>query len=160
MSQESQIIEERNDNEVFPEWYIYYGTFGERLLAFLIDFLIVTIVCVIVNAIIGGAIFDTTDNKLIYRYNGRGTLFAILLWWLYSALQESSVNQATIGKRALHLTVTNANRERINFGQATARFFGKYLSAAILFIGYLMILWTEKKQALHDKLANTLVVKN
>ena len=46
------------------------------------------------------------------------------------------------------------------FGQATGRYFGKILSTVILFIGYLMMIWDEKKQTLHDKMANTLVVKN
>lgn len=48
---------------------------------------------------------------------------------------------------------------RISLGQAFIRYFAKFLSAMILYIGFMMAGWTEKKQALHDKLAGTLVVK-
>ena len=87
-----------------------------------------------------------------------GTILGYALSWLYSALLESGPKQATPGKRLLDLKVTNMEGERISFGQATGRHFGKYLSAIILCIGFLMMLWDGKKQTLHDKLAGTLVL--
>ena len=87
-----------------------------------------------------------------------GTILGYALSWLYSALLESGPKQATLGKRLLDLKVTNMEGERIRFGQATGRHFAKYLSAIILCIGFLMMLWDGKKQTLHDKLAGTLVL--
>jgi uncharacterized RDD family membrane protein YckC len=55
--------------------------------------------------------------------------------------------------------VTDLNGQRISFGRATGRYFGKMLSSAVFHIGYLMAAFTEKKQALHDILAKCLVVK-
>ena len=75
-----------------------------------------------------------------------GTILGYALSWLYSALLESGPKQATLGKRLLDLKVTNMEGERISFGQATGRHFGKYLSAIILCIGFLMMLWDGKKQ--------------
>ncbi|HBK66344.1 MAG TPA: hypothetical protein DD000_23340, partial [Cyanobacteria bacterium UBA11166] len=72
--------------------------------------------------------------------------------------QESSPKQATIGKQALGIVVTDLNNQPISFVTATIRHFSKILSGIILLIGYLMVLFTEKKQALHDMLAGTLVV--
>lgn len=86
-------------------------------------------------------------------------LISIVLYWLYFALMESSSKQATIGKIALGLKVTDMHGERIGFGQATGRYFGKIISGLTLLIGYIMAGFTEKKQALHDILAGTLVVK-
>lgn len=83
----------------------------------------------------------------------------LLVGWLYYAVMESGPNQATLGKKALGIKVTNLNGGPITFGQATGRYFGKLLSALILLIGYLMMLWDDKNQTLHDKLAGTLVVK-
>ena len=80
--------------------------------------------------------------------------------WLYYALQESSIHQATLGKRAMRLYVTMENGERVNFTQASIRFFSKILSGLILMVGYLMAAFTEKKQALHDIIAKTLVLKS
>ena len=45
------------------------------------------------------------------------------------------------------------------FWQALGRSLAKILSALTLFIGYIMAAFTKRKQALHDKIASTLVVK-
>jgi uncharacterized RDD family membrane protein YckC len=82
-----------------------------------------------------------------------------VLNWLYFSLLESSGWQATLGKKALGLEVTDLAGRRISFGRATGRFFAKYISAIILMIGFLMAGFTEKKQALHDILAGTLVIR-
>jgi uncharacterized RDD family membrane protein YckC len=87
-------------------------------------------------------------------------VFSISLDWLYSALMESSVFQATLGKLVLGIRVTNLSGQRITFGHASGRHFGKFLSAITLGIGYLMAGFTEQKQALHDLVASTLVIKS
>jgi uncharacterized RDD family membrane protein YckC len=66
---------------------------------------------------------------------------------------------ATVGKMALSLKVTDMEGQRITFGRATGRYFGKWLSAVILLIGFIMAAFTAKKQALHDILASTLVLR-
>jgi uncharacterized RDD family membrane protein YckC len=83
----------------------------------------------------------------------------MVLNWLYYALLESSTWQATLGKKALGLEVTDVEGRRISFGRATGRFFAKIISALILFIGFIMAGFTEKKQALHDMIAGTLVIR-
>ena len=70
----------------------------------------------------------------------------------------SSEKQATVGKMVLGMVVTDVNGGRISFGRATGRHFAKWLSALILGIGFLMAAFTERKQALHDMIADTLVV--
>jgi len=79
--------------------------------------------------------------------------------WLYHTVMESSRYQATLGKLALGSIVTDLNGQRISFARANGRFFGKWVSSAFLNIGYLMAGFTEKKQALHDILASTLVIQ-
>jgi uncharacterized RDD family membrane protein YckC len=118
-----------------------YGTFGERFLAALIDSLILAI------------------PNLICQYLLGIPFLGLVVDWLYFAYMESGSNQATIGKKVMGLKVTNLAGEKITFAQATGRYFGKLVSAIILFIGYLMMLWDDKKQTLHDKMAGTLVVK-
>ena len=72
---------------------------------------------------------------------------------------ESSANQATVGKMALGIQVTDLQGNRISFGRALGRTLAKILSGLILLIGYIMAAFTEKKQGLHDMIAGTLVVK-
>lgn len=84
---------------------------------------------------------------------------SVILSWLYFAVMESSSKQATIGKMALGIKVTDIDGSRITFARATGRYFGKILSSMILHIGYIMAGFTPKKQALHDLVAECLVVK-
>jgi uncharacterized RDD family membrane protein YckC len=85
---------------------------------------------------------------------------SLLLSWLYHAYFESCDWQATPGKRVLSIYVTDVNGQRISFLHATGRFFAKIVSGLIpLGIGYIMAGFTQRKQALHDMIASTLVVR-
>jgi uncharacterized RDD family membrane protein YckC len=79
--------------------------------------------------------------------------------WIYEAAMESSSKQATVGKMALGLKVTDLEGQRISFARASGRHFAKYVSGMILAIGYIMAGFTERKQALHDMIAGTLVIR-
>jgi uncharacterized RDD family membrane protein YckC len=89
----------------------------------------------------------------------RIALIRFVLNWLYYALFESSTWQATLGKKALGLEVTDLEGRRVSFGRASGRFFGKILSFMTIFIGFAMAGFTQKKQALHDMLAGCLVIR-
>lgn len=86
-------------------------------------------------------------------------IITAVMTWLYSSLMESSAWQSTLGKKALGLTVTDLEGRRISFGRATGRYFAKYVSKITLGIGYIMAGFTAKKQALHDMIAGTLVLR-
>lgn len=86
-------------------------------------------------------------------------LLGLAASWLYYAVLESGSYQGTLGKMLLNLKVTDLEGEQISFSRATGRFFGKFLSSFIIYIGYIMIGLTEKKQGLHDILAGCLVVR-
>ena len=139
-----------------------YGGFWMRFAAYIIDYIITYVGGLIVGFVIGFAL------ALVLR-SGRDAMEAEAgrlgdspdssSAWLYYALMESSPRQATFGKLAVGLKVTDMNGGRIGFGQATGRFFGKIISGLILCIGFMMAGWTERRQALHDMMANTLVVK-
>jgi uncharacterized RDD family membrane protein YckC len=85
---------------------------------------------------------------------------SLVLTWLYHALMESSEWQATLGKKALGLVVTDMAGQRVSFARSTGRHFGKIITNLVpLLIGYLMAGFTAKKQALHDMLAGCLVLR-
>lgn len=79
--------------------------------------------------------------------------------WLYFAFLESSENQATLGKQTIGIIVTDNKGNKITFLRATGRHFARILSSLPLLIGYLLPIWTKKKQTLHDMLTDTVVVK-
>ncbi len=72
---------------------------------------------------------------------------------------EASPLKASCGKLLAGLYVTNLEGGRISLAQANSRFFGKFLSALILCVGFVMAVFTHQKQALHDMIAYTLVLK-
>jgi uncharacterized RDD family membrane protein YckC len=143
-----------------------YAGFWLRAVALLIDATLVYIVVVGAEALVG---YLSGQNLGLRSEMSRkapfGPGFALRLsistaiHWLYWAGLESSAFQATLGKMALGLKVTDLNGDPISFARATGRYFAKFISALILCIGFMMAGWTAKKQALHDLMAGTLVVK-
>jgi uncharacterized RDD family membrane protein YckC len=83
---------------------------------------------------------------------------AIILPWLYYALMESSGKQASLGKLAMKMAVTDHEGKKISFWRATSRHVSKFISGILLFTGYLMAAFTERKQALHDLMAGALII--
>jgi len=123
---------------------VAYGGFWIRVLAYLIDAILLSI---------GGGVL-----RLVFGLVDGG-LLSVVGGWLYFALMESSASQATIGKTACGLRVTDEQGRRISFGRATGRYFAKILSALIFLIGFMMVGWTRRKQGMHDFIAGTLVLK-
>lgn len=142
-----------------------YAGFWVRFLAALIDGAVMSgltfpllFVLTVMARIIG---VYTVQRQPAYLISGVILYVSLIMAgnWLYFAKMESSSWQATLGKKALGLQVTDLEEQRIGFGQATARYLGKFVSSLILGIGYIMAGFTQKKQALHDIMAGTLVVR-
>jgi uncharacterized RDD family membrane protein YckC/two-component sensor histidine kinase len=88
-----------------------------------------------------------------------GLIVTIILSCLYCSLLESSSKQGTLGKMALGLKVADSKGNRITFSRAIGRYFAKYISKLTLGIGYLTSAFHPRKQALHDLIAGTIVLK-
>ncbi len=86
-------------------------------------------------------------------------LVSVAANWLYHALLESSERQGTVGKRIMGLVVTNIEGMRISFGRASVRWIcATLITSQSMLIGYIMVAFTQRKQTLHDMLAETLVL--
>lgn len=133
-----------------------YAGFWKRFAAFFIDMLILVVLGGLAGGILGflyGASTGTAEGAEFV-----GQIAGTLAGWIYYAAFESSEKQATLGKMALSIKVTDMDGNRIGFGRATGRHFAKIISGIILLIGYLMVAFTQKKQGLHDMMAGCLVV--
>lgn len=132
--------------------------FWRRCAAYLLDGVVLGALCWGLGA--AAAPMLAAGSSVTSIASGVMGLYALLLVmnWLYFALQESSAAQATLGKRALGIKVTDDYGRRIGFGRASGRFFGKILSSLIFNIGFMLAGWTARKQALHDMIAGSLVV--
>lgn len=138
--------------------------FWKRVIASGIDFLVLSLISVPIYfsiampaSIVAHELGEDALMVLAISVNILYFGCLLLVNWLYHALLECSSWQGTLGKAALGMRVTDLDRDRISFGRATGRYLGKFLSS-FLFIGYLMVAFTENKQGLHDLLSGCLVV--
>jgi uncharacterized RDD family membrane protein YckC len=143
----------------------HFAGFWKRFVAYLLDFVIVLFLGMAIGAVAGffigiiGGLIGREQKVIQFTAGVVGFFLGSLSSWLYHALMESSGKQATLGKMTLNIQVTDYTGERISFARATGRYFAKFISAILLCVGFMMAGWTEKKQALHDIMAGTLVVK-
>ena len=154
-----------------------YAGLGRRVVAFLIDAIMLLIFIAIAAAffsLIQGVKYlyyitvqrapiavlteaGTPEAALGPIITSLGVLF-IIIPWLYFAGFECSRGQATPGKTLMQIVVTDKEGNRISFARATLRHFAKFISTLIIFIGFIMIGLTKKRQGLHDKIAGCLVL--
>ncbi|MBU0508727.1 RDD family protein [bacterium] len=153
---------------------VVYAGFWRRFVALIIDRLILGVVNGILFLIFGlhilrsiGFCFEFPCELTVAAVPMILSILAGAVWLavvaalihiLYFVLMESSQNQATLGKMALGIIVTDMYGRRVTFGRALGRNLGKILSSMILMIGFIMAGLTAKKQALHDLMADCLVV--
>jgi uncharacterized RDD family membrane protein YckC len=137
-----------------------YAGFWKRLVAIIHDWLLN--LGVLVAFFFGVGVFmgisGTVSNHDAESWQLMGNCVGVLSWWLYFAFMESSGHQATLGKMALGIKVTDLSGRRIGFWHATGRHFAKIVSGMILLIGFLMTAFTRHKQSMHDMIAGCLVV--
>ncbi len=115
---------------------IHYGSISRRFVAFVIDAALLTIPCALTGHVIPAA----------------------LIALLYAPVLESSTVKATLGKHWMGIQVTDLSGRRISFGTALTRFLIKLVSAALAFLPYGLALFTQRKQALHDLVPDTIVI--
>ncbi len=133
---------------------VQYASMGARFLAGVVDTLILAVPFTL---LFGWG--DVSDSGWTIS-TGPADLFQLVVTWLYYAMLQASSERGTIGMRIMGLQVLRAETfEQISFARATGRHFASYISAFILLIGYIMIWFTARKQALHDMIADVIVVK-
>lgn len=130
-----------------------YAGFGVRFLAWLVDIVVLGLVGFVLG-LVAALIFGNTNTASIII-----NLLSFVIGIYYYVFYQQQTGQ-TLGKKALKIKVVDASGKtptKLTF--FLREFVGKFLSAIILGIGYLMIIWDSKKQGLHDKIASTYVVK-
>jgi uncharacterized RDD family membrane protein YckC len=153
-----------------------YAGFWLRFVAYIIDSIIVYVIqsfiFIPVLGLLGITFASNMENVQnmsdaeaigmfgsIMAFAGATAFLTTIIAVLYWSLMESSKYQATVGKLALGLIVTDMEGKNLDLTKALIRNVCKIISWMILFIGYIMAGFTEKKQGLHDIIAGTLVVK-
>jgi uncharacterized RDD family membrane protein YckC/Tfp pilus assembly major pilin PilA len=122
-----------------------YAGFWRRLAALVVDCLVL-------------AIPNYAINTALHGSATVAALLNIAIAVAYFAGLHSSKMQATVGKMAFGIKVTDLEGKRIGVPLAIGRYFAAWLSAIILCIGFVMVAFNKKRQALHDIICKTLVL--
>lgn len=141
-----------------------YAGFWKRFAAFIIDNVILNIVNYAILTVMGAN--PNTIPQEAYATMGPAVLVKMLvamcittvIYFVYFAAFEASSLMATPGKLALGIKVVDMNGQKLSFWHALGRNLGKIISSLTLNIAYVMAGFTVRKQALHDKMAHTLVI--
>jgi len=135
-----------------PNVEVFAG-FWLRFAAYLID----SVVLVVIQMVLAVAVLLIDPGDLRALLNIAPVGWA--LTWAYFAVLESSPLQGTVGKHALGLYVADVYGDPIGLGRASARYWLKLFSSLLLMAGWIMAAFTPRKQALHDLVAQTLVLR-
>ena len=141
------------------------GGFWLRLLAYVIDGLIVTFVFILIwTTLLGQPFSDITEPLELsedYEYSSqafnRDGLNSLLALVYDTAL--IAIWATTVGKRLFRLYVVRTDGSRVGPGRALARHLASLLSMLILGIGFLMIAFRQDKRGLHDLICDTVVIR-
>lgn len=139
-----------------------YGGFWMRVVAYIIDLVILMALLFPLIFLFGTSNVETADMSFSASAQSDSPLLNLvftIIGLAYFVGFESSSMQGTPGKRAMGLVVTDLGGRRISVLRALGRYFAKILSSLILLIGYIMVAFTERKQGLHDMICGTLVVQ-
>lgn len=142
-----------------------YVGFWRRLIAFIVDTIILTIAQIPIDAIASPFTIkpdSLSNSSQSLTYLGANIIYALVIivgWWLYWVTLQHKFGQ-TLGKKLLGIKVVDSQGKTPSSGVFGKReFIGKLASTILLGIGYLMIAFDSKKQGLHDKIAGTYVIK-
>ena len=164
------------EEEERPDVGVYAGL-GRRIVAFIVDKILILLLDIVAVAVLGlfrglqNLYFFAVQQAPVESLTTEGTSAAlfgsivaaygmviIVIPWLYYAGFESSRSQATPGKLLMRIIVTDLEGNKPTFARVTLRHFAKIISTLIIFLGFLMIGITKKRQGLHDKIAGCLVL--
>lgn len=150
--------------DIYAGGEVVHAGFWKRVAASLIDGAIIGLLGGIVGAAIGGlmgAAFSAgggLDSGGMAAIQLVVQLVSLLLTACYYGWFYGSLQQATPGKMAIGIKVVRGDGQGCGFWRGFGRYFASILSALLLCIGYLMVAFTERKQALHDMICDTMVV--
>jgi uncharacterized RDD family membrane protein YckC len=140
-----------------------YAGFVTRMISFVIDRLIVGVVALVALLSIEWLVYSFQINQWLgfldfspQMWAVLGVVVYLLLDWTYNIGLWLLTGQ-TLGKRVMGVRILRTSGERISFWNALRRQIG-YVISGILFLGYIWILFDNRRQGFHDKLAGTIVV--
>jgi uncharacterized RDD family membrane protein YckC len=148
------------------------ATFSSRLIAMLIDFVVFVLIFYAIDKLsewLGLEIDKITIKNLFHieieakNYSEiEIKLLKILLGFIptiYFTLSTFITNGQSIGKKILKIKIVSIYHHRLNLWHCIERSLGYIVSTLELGLGFIQIFWNPNRMTLHDKIAETVVIK-
>ena len=129
-----------------------------RLVAYIIDVIILAIVAWIIQVIFVMPAMNPNAGGGAAAMAAIGYIL-LLIWTLGYLIFFWTRSGATPGKMIMGLKVVTVDGGKLSVGKAVLRIIGYVVSGIIVYLGFLWIIWDKDKQGWHDKIAGTYVVK-
>lgn len=144
-----------------------YAGFGRRILAYWVDFLILLPIGLTIQQMLGENPFamfqyETLEQLRQAQQSGTNTILtfvSLAIGVAYSLIMWVNYDGATPGKRLMAIKIIKSDGSKLTYPAAFLRYIGYFVSVFVFGLGYLWMIWDKKKQAWHDKIAGTVVVK-
>lgn len=133
-----------------------YAGFWLRFKASLIDF---GILFPLFFIFVADDVFNSTHSTYTASLAGIDYLMLTVFFIFYELIMYVEYNGQTVGKRVCNIRLITDDNSKLTYGKVMLRIIGGYISTAVFFLGYFNIIWSKKKQAWHDKIAKTYVIK-
>jgi len=139
-----------------------YASFARRLSAQIVDWLLCLLPVIVLVPLVfyGFVVLDSwmNDDLLVPLWLLSEFAAIVVIFWTYHVLTWTSKRQATPGMRLVGVFLADLSGQRLTRWRATGRFFARFLSYYTVGVGFLMQPWSERKQALHDRITGTVVL--
>ncbi|QJD95097.1 RDD family protein [Mucilaginibacter robiniae] len=163
--------EKAADMSDFLEYFRYYGYyfpteanlagFGIRLLAYIIDYFTMVVILIIGITIYASITAPNVqlDDFIVKNQQFFQVAVAPIFMIVYFTLTAASPLSSSLGQAAFKLIIVDQNGRKVTFLRALGRGFGKFLSGFFFGVGFLGIFFSQYKQAFHDVMAKTYVIR-
>lgn len=143
--------------DITPVFAVKYASFFRRLVAALIDGMILGIIGSVISTTLGRNPIDTTSTDSLATINNLLTLLITIAYYVGFWVKEDG---QTLGKKAMHIKIIRVDNQPITVFTGLVRYFSSWISGFVLLLGYLWVAFDSKKQTWHDKIAKTYVVES
>lgn len=156
-------LTQAQDKQFHPDKSVEYAGFLVRVMAYAMDQVLVWLTLVMIGLTgyiaveMGAYLVNISSEELKLMLSPMITLFVIITYGCYYTFYHGYYGQ-TLGKMLMGLKVIRTNGDELSFSIAFKRWLA-YFPSGFLFVGFMMPIFTQHRQALHDKIADTYVIR-
>jgi|ERR1035441_629538 uncharacterized RDD family membrane protein YckC len=143
-----------------PEEHWEFAGFLDRLVADFCDGVILTVLALVVYFVVDRSMLGNQGGFFEEQRSLTAAHIVAWAWFLWNLTYLVGATGQSWGRKIIGLKVVSTEGGTIGFWRSLGRnFFAALISAPILSLGFLWVIWDDEKQAWHDKVFRTYVLR-